>query len=50
MGLFGGCKMKPELGVKELEVGVKELSDMCARGEITPHEMSERMQALMARG
>lgn len=41
---------EPELGVKDLEAGVKELSDMCARGEITPQEMTERMQALVARG
>jgi hypothetical protein len=41
---------EPELGVKDLEAGAKELSEMCARGEITPQEMSERMQALIARG
>lgn len=41
---------EPELGVKDLEAGVQELSDMCARGEITPQEMTERMQALVARG
>jgi hypothetical protein len=38
---------QPSMSVKDMEAASKELSEMCARGEITPQEMSERMTKLL---